>query len=134
LKIINVNWKQTLPIRHKVLWPNESAEFCIVEGDTEALHFAVAIDDQLVCVASIYLDNNKARLRKFATLKEFQGIGIGTYMLKHLIKTLKKHDINYLWFDARETALGFYKGLGFHPTGDRFYKNGIAYYKMDVIL
>jgi GNAT superfamily N-acetyltransferase len=130
LEIIEINSTETIAIRHEVLWPNEAPEFCIVEGDSEASHFAVLIDTQIVCVASIYIDGDSARLRKFATLNKFQGKGIGSFMLNHLIKKLKQQGMRSLWFDARESAVAFYNRLGFTMIGKRFYKNGIAYYKM----
>lgn len=102
----------------------------MVEGDEQAMHFAVMVDQKIVCVASLYIDNKSARLRKFATLKLFQGKGIGSCMLNHLIKNLKQQGINYLWFDARESAVGFYKRFGFHSSGELFYKSRVEYYKM----
>lgn len=136
MKIITLNWQETIPIRHRVLWPNEAPEFCQVEGDQDALHFGVTIDEEIICVASIYIENNPkatgktARLRKLATLPDFQGKGVGSFMLEHLVSSLKKQSINYLWFDARESALKFYLGCGFSPFGERFYKKEVAYFKM----
>lgn len=130
MHVIELNWQQTIPIRHKVLWPNESPEFCQVEGDSEGFHFGVVINNQIVCVASVYIDAGSARLRKFATLSQFQGQGIGSCMLKHLLKQLKQHQVKYLWFDARFSAVGFYHRLGFSSIGEQFYKHGVAYYKM----
>jgi ribosomal protein S18 acetylase RimI-like enzyme len=130
LKIIDISWKDTIPIRHKVLWPNEKPEFCMVEGDKEALHFGVIINNQIVCVASIYINTKSARLRKFATLSQFQGQGIGSFMLNYLVTKLKKDGVDYLWFDARESAVGFYNRLGFGTKGELFYKNEVPYYKM----
>lgn len=130
MNVIELHWQDTIAIRHQVLWPNEAPEFCKVESDSDALHFGVSIDDEIVCVASIYLEAKSARLRKFATLSESQGRGVGSFMLNYLVNKLKEHEINYLWFDARESAVGFYKRLGFNSTGALFYKNEIPYYKM----
>lgn len=136
MKVIKLNWEKTIPIRHIVLWPNETPEFCKVEGDEDASHFGVMIDNELVCVASVYLDSYKtdsrkrARLRKFATLPAFQGNGVGSFMLEYIIETLKKKKINYFWFDARESALSFYNRFGFTATGECFYKKEVPYYKM----
>ncbi len=55
-------------------------------------------------------------------------------MLSHIVKLLKDLGMHYLWFDARESALSFYNRLGFTVTGKRFYKNDIAYYKMNTNL
>ena len=68
MEIVELTWQDTIPVRHQVLWPNELPEFCIVEGDQEALHFGVIVDNIIVSVASLYIDANSARLRKFATL------------------------------------------------------------------
>ena len=113
-----------------MLWPNESPEFCQVEGDSEGLHFGVVVDNDIVCVASVYINDGTARLRKFATLSQFQGQGIGSCMLNHIVTKLKQAKISYLWFDARVSAVGFYQRLGFSSLGAPFYKNGVAYYKM----
>ena len=92
MKISEVHWKQTIPIRHQVLCPQEAPEFCHVEGDEQALHFGVYLDTELVSVASIYLDDETARLRKFATLNTHQGKGISSKLLKHILGDLKSKD------------------------------------------
>jgi len=133
-QVIKLSWQQTIPVRHQVLWPKESPEFCQVEGDAEALHFGVILNEQIICVASLYLEKNRARLRKFATLESYQGGGIGSLMLNHLIESLKMVDINYLWFDARASALPFYQRFGCTQSGDVFYKKTVPYYKMHIDL
>ena len=134
MKIVELNWTDTILIRHTVLWPNEQPEFCKVEGDEHALHFGIEIDEKLVCVASIFRDGDSVRLRKFATLVEHQGKGVGSYMLRHLISEMRHKGMTYFWFDARETALNFYERFGFKVTGDRFYKHSVPYYKMHMHL
>ena len=121
-----------MPIRHRVLWPDKPIEFCCVEGDSTALHFGYFLNNQLVSVASVYLNNNSARLRKFATLPEVQGQGIGTKLLNHVLSTIKHEKINHFWCDARESAIEFYKRFGMQPEGNRFYKAEVPYYKMSI--
>ena len=134
MKVVNINWQKAMPIRHLVLWPNEAPEFCYVEGDEDAQHFGVLLDGDIICVASIYLESVEsklvARLRKFATLPSFQGKGAGSFMLENLVHSLKQQGVNYLWFDARESALNFYQRFGFSVKGERFYKNTVPYFKM----
>ena len=130
MNIVEIKWQDTIAVRHQVLWPDKAPEFCRVEGDEQALHFAVLENQEIICVASLYVNENSARLRKFATLDAFQGKGIGSTMIDHLINNLKKQGIHYLWFDARESALGFYQRFGFETTGELFYKSDVAYYKM----
>lgn len=130
MEVKSISWQETIPIRHSVLWPNEDASYCNVEGDDGAWHFGVLIAGEIHCVASLYIEDKSARLRKFATLQQSQGMGLGSFMLNYLLTKLKASDVNYFWFDARESALEFYSRFGFNIEGSRFYKNDVPYFKM----
>ncbi|WP_199609512.1 GNAT family N-acetyltransferase [Flocculibacter collagenilyticus] len=134
MEIKTISWEQAIPLRHRVLWPSKTPEFCYVEGDEEGLHFGAFIDEVLVCVASVYVHQNKARLRKFATDVRYQQQGIGSKMLNHIIQSLKASGLAYFWCDARETASGFYSRFGMHKSSERFYKSDVAYFKMELAL
>ncbi|MEW6982114.1 GNAT family N-acetyltransferase [Colwelliaceae bacterium 6471] len=134
MEIRKISWQQTIPLRNSVLWPEKTAEYCHVDGDNDALHFGAFINDKLVCVASVYLKLNKARLRKFATDTHYQNQGVGSKMIKHIIQSLKNIETSLFWCDARESALGFYKRFGMQQYGERFYKEEVPYFKMEVSL
>ncbi|NQZ05594.1 MAG: GNAT family N-acetyltransferase [Algicola sp.] len=138
MHIKEITWQQTIPIRHKVLWPDKPPEFCHIEDDNDGWHFGYYVGDDLVGVASVYpsgsVTGNDARLRKFATLASSQGKGIGTKLLNHIILTLKNRGITLFWCDARETATGFYERFGLHKQGSRFFKSTVPYFKMSVEL
>lgn len=134
MQIRNIPWEQTIALRHQVLWPNKPPEFCKVDGDSDGVHFGAFIDDELICVASVYLTSGKARLRKFATDVRFQHQGIGSNMLAFIINYLKDTQATIFWCDARESALGFYARFGMTPCSERFYKADVAYLKMKVAL
>jgi len=130
INIQPISIEQALPVRHQVLWPSKPVEFCRVEGDDGARHYGAFASGQLVCVASIYICQDVARLRKFATLADFQGQGIGSAMLKHILGQLRQQGVACFWCDARETALGLYRRFGMQSEGERFYKSEVAYFKM----
>ncbi len=138
--ILQITVEEALPIRHCVLWPNKSMEECRVEDDKSGEHFGVFINEELVCVASIFISkrvNDKqktARLRKFATIKEYQGKGIGSFVLKHIIDLLQQQNVSLFWCDARENAISLYEKFGMTPEGERFFKGDIPYRKMSVVL
>ena len=134
MDIRTITWEQTIALRHSVLWPNKPPEYCHVDGDENALHFGFFANEILVCVASVYLNQNKARLRKFATDVCYQNQGIGTKMLMYIIQTLQGSQAKYLWCDARETALDFYKRFDMRVCSERFYKADVPYYKMQIAL
>lgn len=56
MNIVDLDWADTLPLRNKVLWPDKSLDFCRVKGDDEARHFGVLMGNDLVCVASVYIN------------------------------------------------------------------------------
>ena len=119
--------QDTLPLRHKVLWPDHPVEHSMVDGDDDARHFGGFLEGKLVCVASLFKDADSVRLRKFATDPAFQGQGLGTQMLAHLLEEAKAEGAITFWFDARESALPFYQRNGYHPEGERFFKSNVPY-------
>ncbi len=134
MDIRRISWHEALPIRHEVLWPNKPLAFCKVNGDETAKHYGAYLNDKLVCVASIYMDGRVARLRKFASLEEFQGRGIGSKLITHILSELTKSGTESFWCDARTTAVGFYKQFAMEKQGSEFSKSGTSYFKMAVSL
>ncbi len=134
MKIQKIHWKETIPIRQQVLWPNEPPEFCHVEGDTEAYHYGAFVNEKLVSVGSVFPEGRSARLRKFATITEYQGKGIGSKLLTEVISAAKKNGISHLWCDARESALNFYSRSGMKPEGNTFLKATIPHCRLSINL
>jgi predicted GNAT family N-acyltransferase len=134
MEIVRITWKETIPIRHEVLWPEKELSFCKVDGDEHAMHYGAIADEKLVCVASVYIGSDSARLRKFATLKEYQNRGIGSAVLRHILTDASKLQVRYFWLDARESAEGFYNRFGFEKNGGRFLKSEVQYFKMSKTL
>lgn len=137
MDIRKIQWQQALPIRHHVLWPNKPISFCKVSEDDQADHYGVYIEGELVSVASIYINKVKgndkitvARLRKFATLTTFQGQGIGTRLIVHIINQLKEKGVDIFGCDARKSAVGFYHRFGLLEEGEEFEKSEVMYIKM----
>ncbi|OUS24250.1 GNAT family N-acetyltransferase [Gammaproteobacteria bacterium 45_16_T64] len=122
----------TYKLRQAVLWPNKPIEHCIIDGDEQALHLGAYLEQELVCVASIFIDDDSARLRKFATLPDYQNKGIGSRVIKHVLNHLSENSINHFWCDAREDAIAFYEHIGMIAKGERFFKHDVAYYKMEI--
>ena len=98
-------------------WPEKPQEFCRVEDDENAWHYGVYVELKLICVASIYPEvisncshsnkEKRAQLRKFATLVPYQKQGVGSFVLRHIIDSLK-------------------------AEGQHFYKGDIPYFKMQM--
>jgi len=132
MQIKTIALKDTLALRHSVLWPNKPIEFCLVEGDESASHYGIYIEKKLVGVASTYDNSGIVRLRKFAVTQENQGQGLGTALLTHVIDAVRNTGATEFWCDARTTTVDFYKRFGLHIVGNQFFKSEISYYKMSL--
>ena len=130
MRIEEIDVEATLELRQQVLWPNETKKFCRVDGDDQATHYGAFLHHSLIGVASIYQGAGAVRLRKFAVDKQYQGKGVGSAMLTHIIDSLKNANATIFWCDARESAADFYERFGFSVEGESFYKADIPYRKM----
>lgn len=128
MTIKKITADDTLDIRHRVLWPDKPVSFCKLDDDPNGIHYGLFIDEKLVSVASIFITENSARLRKFATLKEFQGRGYGSKLLNHILNDIT---VERFWCDARLTASRFYTRFGMNQMGDVFYKSHVEYIVME---
>ncbi|WP_102867199.1 GNAT family N-acetyltransferase [Pseudovibrio exalbescens] len=134
LKIRRVTVEDALPIRHKVLWPNLPLDSARVDEDDVGLHYGAFYRGWLVGVASLYLGDGGARLRKFAVLPEYRGHGIGTLMVEELLECAGALGAQEFWCDARETAVPFYQRFGLKVDGDPFIKRDLRYVRMSTPL
>ncbi|MDX5593435.1 GNAT family N-acetyltransferase [Pseudovibrio sp. SPO723] len=119
-----------LPIRHRVLWPDLPMDAARVSEDDTGLHFGAYYKSWLVGVASIFLNEGGARLRKFAVLTEYQGHGIGSTLVLYTIEQVEALGASEFWCDARQTAIPFYERFGMRVDSDPFDKRGVAYVRM----
>ncbi len=105
-----------------------------VEDDDKGLHYGVYKEEELICVASVFIDGQAARLRKFATRESCRGQGIGTALIRRILEELRDQGCQIFWCDARETACSFYERFGMAVEGGRFYKGEVPYRKMSLSL
>ena len=107
----------------------------MLEGDEKALHFGGTMGGVLTGVVSVFADErDQMRLRKFAILPAFQGQGIGSALIQHVIEYSKPTPTPtptpILWCDVRLAAIPFYKKQGFEEEGKVFVKSGQSYIRM----
>lgn len=134
MEIKEINYKETWPIRHKVMWPEEKLDYIKLKDDAQGIHFGAYYNDLLVSVISLFIDNDEAQFRKFATLNDFQGKGIGSDLLKHTISYCIHNKIKRLFCNARLEKVDFYKRFGLVETDEVFCKKGTNYVIMEIIL
>jgi predicted GNAT family N-acyltransferase len=127
--------EDTLAIRNEILREGKlTLDQCRFPGDEaeSAFHLGYFDKEKLVCVASFHSQNHEKfpgkgyQLRGMATLEDYRGRGIGNQLVNFAIIYLRGQKANYLWCNARKTALKFYIGLGFEVISDEFEVAGIG--------
>ncbi|MDB2447062.1 GNAT family N-acetyltransferase [bacterium] len=128
----------TRELRRKILRPHQRPEDIVYPNDdcTTTFHVGFFEAGCLQGVASTYEESTpklgytstgkQYRLRGMAVDKHLQGQGIGSKLIKESISLIKKENASTLWCNARTSALGFYRKLGFETTGDEFEIEGIG--------
>jgi GNAT superfamily N-acetyltransferase len=135
MNIQEIEAEQTLALRSEVLRPGRAAEECVFPGDTDksTCHLGAFIDRELVGIASLYLKSNASmpegrayQLRSMATKISYQGKGIGFALLEAVEKQALVLGADYLWANARKSALGFYRKADYQIDDQEFYIEGVG--------
>ena len=130
LTIRPIKAADTYALRHQVLWPQESMAYIKLNNDDTGFHYGAYHNAKLVSVISLFIDGNVARFRKFATRPDCQGQGVGSQLLRHVIREARAQGARRLWCDARAVNENFYRAFKLEPEGNRFYRGTIPYVRM----
>ena len=76
-------------------------------------------------------DESAVKIGRVLTLTH--GIGLGRKLIESAIPELKKcFSAKKVILHSQKTAIGFYKKLGFIPTSEEFFEEGIAHISMEL--
>jgi len=126
----------TYTVRNEVLRPGRPVEECYFAGDDSkgTFHLGMYKDKNLIGVASFMKNSNpffdldsQFQLRGMAILSIYKGQGFGSTLLKEgESKLTQEQQDPFLWFNARVTAVDFYKKHGYHSFGEEFEVPGVC--------
>ena len=107
-----------------------------LEGESEQLHFGLYDkDDTLIaCVVIKPLDEHTAKLRQMAVDEPHRQIGAGRRLVQGVEDILRHRGFRSIEMDARETAVGFYRKLGYEIQGDLFTQVTIPHFRMTKLI
>lgn len=134
IKIIEITVDETLPIRHRVMWPNKSIDYVKLPNDIEGRHYGLFLNEKLISVISLFITDTEAQFRKFATIKEYQGKGYGSLLLQEIIGVAKNENLSKIWCNARQNKTDFYTKFGMVSTNRTFVKGGVDFVIMESLL
>ena len=131
MEIKTIPYQYTWPIRHQVMWPNQTIDYVKLPNDEQGIHYGLFVQNHLVSIISVFVINQEAQFRKFATLIEEQGKGYGTHLLTYLFTELTHKKVDKIWCNARLEKAGYYEKFGMIKTEQTFSKGGIPYVIME---
>ena len=126
---------ETYPVRHIVLRAGKPIESCQFDGDelVSTHHFGYYLNNQIIGVISIFEIKNKQfvvqksfQIRGMAVLPAFQKQGVGEALVKEAEKFCTTQKADLIWFNARTTAVGFYKKMRYEIVGAEFEINEVG--------
>jgi len=133
LIIREINAEQTRTVRQAVLRPHQEACELVYPGDddSESFHLGAMRGDEVLAILSMYRqptpDGAPAwRIRGMASLPEVRGTGYGRLLVEIARDRAWGVERAPIWCNARESAFGFYRKLGFEIVGDLFEIEGIG--------
>jgi len=128
--IKEIDASETWDLRHRVMWPEKTIDYVKLEEDKAGIHFGLFKGGQLMSVVSLFIVDQQAQFRKFATDNGVQGQGYGTKLLEHLMEVAQHYNITKIWCNARTEKALFYRRFGMIEVSEEFSKEGISYVKM----
>lgn len=132
MKIKTITASDTWQIRHEVMWPDQPFEFVQLEEDDLGIHFGVFDGDKLVSIVSCFIAADEMQFRKLATLETYQGKGIASKLLQHILNLAKEKGLKKVWCNARNNKKVFYEKFGMLDSHKSFTKAGQEFTVMEI--
>jgi GNAT superfamily N-acetyltransferase len=129
IEIKKIGAIETYSLRQPVLRSGKPVDSCHFEGDNfeTTCHFGYFEDVHLLGVISLFEsknltfpEQNQFQIRGMAVLSNQQKKGIGKKLMRHTEDFVAQRKDPFIWFNARENAVGFYKKLGYVVLGNPF--------------
>lgn len=104
------------------------------EIDKKSIHLLVKVNNKRAATARIFKsDNSNAKwtIGRFAVLKEYRGIGLGSFLLKKVEEKIKEQGGRTAELSAQKQAEKFYLSSGYIPMGDIYYDQHAPHIHME---
>ncbi|WP_017259379.1 GNAT family N-acetyltransferase [Pedobacter arcticus] len=132
--IEQITQELTWKLRQKELYPDLSIDVIKLPEDDLGTHLGLFYENKLATVVSLFQKEDHLQFRKLATDSKYQRLGLGSKMINYVIDYAREKQLQKVWCNARLSATGFYKKLGFTEIGEVFSKGGIDYVIMEITI
>jgi predicted GNAT family N-acyltransferase len=99
-------------------------------ADEGAHHLLALVAGEPVGCARLLAEDSALHVGRVAVLKPWRGRGIGNRLMGASLEFARTHGYREAVLDAQESALPFYRKLGFHAEGASFLDAGIPHRHM----
>ena len=133
--IIKTNWSdhsdEITRIRDLVFIQEQNVSKAIeMDGkDAECIHFLISRKNDYIGTARLKLSG---KIERVSILGSYRRKGLGSQLMKFIIKTSKKLKLNNLYLHSQMESIEFYEQLGFIKKGDVFIEAGINHIFMEL--
>lgn len=131
MEIKEIQKEEAWKLRQNVMYPTKKQSAVKLTDDDVGLHYGLFVKEKLISVVSLFLMEEEAQFRKFATLGEEKGKGYGTFLLRHVLNEAEKNGVKKVWCNARKTKKNFYKRFDLIETDKTFRRGEIDYVIME---
>jgi len=99
----------------------------------EESHFYLLLYEGKPIATARWRETEKGiKLERFAMLKEFRNLGLGSELLKEVLNDVQKLD-KKIYLHSQLMAVRYYERAGFAKVGEKFTEAGIEHYLMELI-
>ena len=134
-----VGVEEVRPLRQRYLRPGAAPEAVVyrTDDDATAQHVAARLaTGEVVGVGSLHAENRIAgiapyglpgmRVRGIAVDEAWRGKGVGSQVLRAMVRIGRTMGMREVWANARTSSLGFYRSARFKPVSSVFEIPGIG--------
>jgi predicted GNAT family N-acyltransferase len=127
MEIKQISAAETWELRRAVMWPDKPLAYVQLADDDQGLHYGLFDQNELVSVVSLFIQDQEAQFRKFATRTDRQGKGHGSRLLRFMLEEAGKYPVRAVWCNARVEKTPFYEKFGLEITDQLFSRGGKDY-------
>jgi len=128
-------YDETVQLRDDILRKPLKMQFEIADMEQEykEIHLACYADGMYLrgCLVLRPVNKTAIKMRQVAVAADCQKTGVGTLLVQDSEKVSKNLGFKKMELNARDTAIPFYKRLGYKTVGKEFTEIGIPHFKME---
>lgn len=127
-------YEATVELRREVLRRPLGLDFTIEQlaAEDSDVHLALFDEDEgvVACLVLVGLEDGRVKMRQVAVREDRQGQGVGRQLVRAAETEAKGEGFLTIVLHARETAVPFYRALGYSIEGEPFEEVGIPHFAM----